>query len=1003
MKRALLFDLTGCIVLLFFCLKQICAQEYFQQEVNYTIQVTLNDTSHELSAYVSIEYTNNSPDSLKEIFFHLWPNAYANNKTALGVQLVEMRMTGFYYSKKNERGYIDQLDFKVNNKKIEWKTDSNHIDVCKLILNDPLPGGGKIIISTPFIVKLPDSKFSRLGHKKQAYYITQWYPKPAVYDKFGWHAFPYLSRGEFYSEFGSYDVYITLPKNYVIAATGDLVDNEKELTWLHEKAKRTKAKEEFIESKWDFPASDPETKTLHYHQDNVHDFAWFADKRFNVLKGELTLPHSKRKVTSWAMFTDTEADLWKKSIEYINDAVFNYSLWIGDYPYNNVTAVQTPYTFGTGMEYPNITIIGVSDNRAILEYIIMHEVGHNWFYGILGSNEREFPWMDEGFNSFYENRYNETKYPERSILNSYFPDFVFDNLFDLGSFRTRYLYYISYLYSASNHIDQPINLHSEEYRMINYTSMVYHKPVVAFTYLRSYLGEKVFDKAMKQYFEKWKYKHPYPNDFRKIMEDVSGKNLNWFFDDLIATTSKIDYKIKSVKIEKENTINIKIKNNGQINSPFSISGLKNDSIISTQWYEGFKGKQIFQFHAGNFDKYKIDANYNIPEIKRKNNSYKAKGILRKTEPLDIQFLWSIDNPNKTQIYYSPAIGWNNYNKFMMGIAVYNNPVFPKKIDYVIMPLYSFKTKNLNGAFRTGLNLFPTNYFINHIWFGVSGKQYNIKGNNSVQFQKLAPEINIVFKNNNVKKPIKKNLKITHVRIRNSPVLYESKNIYFSDYKYSDEGYISYNINKVAYSYINNRKINPFSFNIVFNLGNEFFKYFAEYKHHIFYNKPNKGINIRLFWGQQTNYSPLNLDFQLSGLTGLQDYFYDNTFLGRNENNGVFSQQFFEKDGGFKILTPIGQASEWLAAINIKSSIPLNIPIEIFVDIGTYNYSHTIYYDAGLELKVINNIFEIYFPLAMSMEMEDWCKSNYNDYLERVRFTLYLNKCNPFELLKNINL
>ena len=168
----------------------LSAQEYFQQEVNYIIDVELNDENHTLKGMVYIDYTNNSPDDLSFIWFHLWPNAYKDNSTALYEQQIENGSTSLYYASEAERGYIDGLNFKVDGKIVRWDYDTEHIDICKLILNKPIRAGESIRISTPFFVKIPDAAFSRLGHIKQSYMITQWYPKPAVYDKDGWHPMP---------------------------------------------------------------------------------------------------------------------------------------------------------------------------------------------------------------------------------------------------------------------------------------------------------------------------------------------------------------------------------------------------------------------------------------------------------------------------------------------------------------------------------------------------------------------------------------------------------------------------------------------------------------------------------------------------------------------------------------------------------------------------------------------------------------------------------------------
>ncbi len=209
-------------------------RNYWQQEVNYEIHVKLDDVHHFLRGDISINYTNNSPDTLFYIFFHLWPNAYKSTFTAFSKQYLENDSTSFYYAPDSMRGFIDSLNFEINGLTTTIKYDSINPDIAKVNLLAPLYPGKQIAIYTTFRVKIPHT-FSRLGHVGQQYAISQWYPKPAVYDRYGWHAFPYLDQGEFYSEFGSFDVDITLPKNYVVGATGILQDKS-EQEWLDKKS-----------------------------------------------------------------------------------------------------------------------------------------------------------------------------------------------------------------------------------------------------------------------------------------------------------------------------------------------------------------------------------------------------------------------------------------------------------------------------------------------------------------------------------------------------------------------------------------------------------------------------------------------------------------------------------------------------------------------------------------------------------------------------------------------
>ena len=218
-----LFAVITCL-----CSVVVYSQDnYWQQQVNYDIDVALNDKNHTLKGFLNLEYTNNSPDQLDFIWFHLWPNAYKNENTAFAKQLFRDPEGKKRWKDIKDKGYIDSLAFKVNGVAAKTEADPENIDIVKLLLPNPLKPGEKVKITTPFFVKLATYN-SRSGHEAQSYMVCQWYPKPAVYDRKGWHPIPYLDQGEFYSEFGSFKVNITLPSSYIVGSTG-LLQNEAEL------------------------------------------------------------------------------------------------------------------------------------------------------------------------------------------------------------------------------------------------------------------------------------------------------------------------------------------------------------------------------------------------------------------------------------------------------------------------------------------------------------------------------------------------------------------------------------------------------------------------------------------------------------------------------------------------------------------------------------------------------------------------------------------------------
>jgi hypothetical protein len=996
------------------------SQNYWQQRVNYTINVKLNDQKHELSGFENVEYHNNSESTLTFIYFHLWPNAYKDNTTALAKQFLSQGSRSFYFAPESDRGYIDSLHFKAGDEVLRTEIDKDNPDICKVYLPKPLLPGDKVNISTPFRVKIPSCRFSRLGHDNQAYYISQWYPKPAVYDAGGWNPMPYLDQGEFYSEFGSFDVSITLPENYVLAATGERYDAPEEEDFLNRKILETEKIIKRLDSVYykkdmSFPASSQKFKTVRFKQDNVHDFAWFTDKRFHVLRGDLTLPHSKRNVYTWAFFTDDEIHLWKDAIGYISDATFYYSLWNGDYAYNHVTAVDGVISAGGGMEYPMITIIGKTSEAFNLDVVITHEVGHNWFYGMLGSNERKHAWMDEGINSFYEMRYVRTKYPRATVADMLGYDSTF-SLLGVNKLKQDYSYYALYAMQAKKNTDQPCELPAAEYSEFNYASIVYSKTAVLFNYLMNYMGEENFDIAMQFYFEQCKMKHPDPTDLRKVLEYFSEKKLDWFFDDLVGTTKKLDYKIVHAAKEKsDGTYMVEIKNTGQVKGPVALCGMNNGKVTGMIWYDGFEGSKVLEFPPAEVDEFKIDYFAFMPEVNRKNNTLRMRGIFKKTEPYKLQFIAAADNPDKTQIFLAPAVAYNMYNSLMIGGAYYNHILFEKKFETEIVPMYSFGNNSLAGLGAMRLNLHPQKVF-SSIIFQVKASRFayeqNVYTNN---YNKVAGEIDLEIRKKHFTSPYTHKFGYRYVQVQKEITNYSYDTLGGNYYPFKDNFF--YGVHDFIYLFSKSSALTPFNIKMNVQAGSDVQKISLTYNGKFFVNK-TKYVEVRAFAGKMLYMNPNSLvdyRFRSSGWTGYNDYLYDFSYAGRSEYGGVAAAQFTEVDGAMKIYTALGQTADWIAAVNIKSPRIFKLPLLVYADFATTasdgfpgqgNFSSsagsgqsTLLYNAGIDIIIARDICEIFVPLFISRNIQDVNNLNGIDFIHQVRFTFNLNKINPFILLK----
>jgi len=1030
-------NLKKLFFLLFIVIAKLyCGQSsYFQQKVDSYINVSLDDKNHFLNGDIKVIYTNNSNTNLDSIIFHVWPNAYKNIDTELGKQKIEDGQLYIKYAPNYTRGYMDSLKFKVDGESIKWKLDDQYIDIAILQLNTSLKQGDSIEITTPFRVKIPSGRFSRLGHIGQSYQITQWFPKPAVYDEDGWHPMPYLNQGEFYSEYGKYDVSITLPENYVLMATGDL-QNQEEIEFLNKKVKLTEkliaenklpVKDSMGQTNMVFPKSSKKLKTVRFKQENVHDFAWFADKRYHVLKGEVQLPSSEKTVETWALFTNNEAKLWANAIEYLNDATYYFSKWVGEYPYSHVTAVDGTISAGGGMEYPNITVIGSSGNKYGLETVIVHEVGHNWYYGILGSNERDNAWMDEGLNTYIEIRYFEEKYGNKNILNLS----TGRSKIDLD-IQHKDVHRVSYQFNASRNYDQPMQMGSPKFTSMNYGGIVYSKTGIGFHYLKDYLGEELFDDCMHTYFDKWKFKHPKPKDIAEVFSLNSNKNLSWFFDDFINTTDKVDYSIKSIKKINETQYLIKLKNNRGIPGPTNIVHLtkgENDTLnaFDLTWIDGFKKDTSLIIKSKNSPThFGLDFHMNTTDFNFQNHLYRTSGIAKNIKPISFKIIpYSIKSNSKNQIHFTPTNGWNYHDKFMIGTALYNTGIKENKNEWVLNPMYAFGSKSIvgSGSFTKNIN---TNSFFPRISLGYKVQSYHSKFEqipNLDRWVKQELSSNFRIKSKNLRSSPKQSIKFRALKIDQyipsglfiQPPTTEPTTRYYGTVEYliSNKQFLKPKQLKLNYVYgldesrslVNNVQLTSDLTYV--------------------YNKKMDKLNIRFFGGYHFYQNIGNeFCFYLRGIQGSTDYLYDHLFLGRNVNNfeNLLSQQNTNTYGGFKVNSLAGKSDDWLLSTNIKTDIP-GLPFGLFLDfayydeplfmanMGSWTTNHILSYNAGLKTTIIqiNNkpILEIYVPIiyseniSSSRNLTNAVAVNELSFFQRINFIFNFKSLNPFLIKKQI--
>jgi hypothetical protein len=994
---------------------------YFQQEVHYQIRVALDDANHILQGQVRMEYVNHAPHTLTEIWIHLWPNAYHSRRTAFCRQQLRMGQTDFYFAPDSALGYIRQLDFRVNGQVASWQYHPEHTDIARIVLAEPLPPGGRATIETPFQVKIP-ATFSRMGHRGQSYQITQWYPKPAVYDARGWHPMPYLDMGEFYSEFGSFEVEITLPENYVVGATG-VLQSPQERAFLLRKVAETQAELTHLETVGDkpdqkpaaekdtFPPSSPVLKTIRYRADRVHDFAWFADKRFYVLRDTARLK-SGQEVECWAMFPPSKSRSWRQAAFYVRRAVEFYSEHVGDYPWPQATAVQSALSAGGGMEYPMITVIGDVGSEAALDEVITHEVGHNWFYGILATNERDYPWMDEGLNSYYEQRYMEQYYGE-----SEFSPKAATRAFEPQVFGSLPAILLTMLARSGD--PQTPSSSVEAFSSIGYYANAYSKPTLYLRWLEKAVGRPLFDRAMQHYYQQWKFRHPYPEDLRAAWKEV-GLEADWFFK-AMESAQVFDLALRRIRRLPDGSWEIWIKNGGAQRGPFSISAFQSGKAVHTQWYPTPQNALVkVTFPGVAADAFEVDHERATLDAFRGNNQRRTGGLFPGLRPLYVRPLVPFEAAGHTAFGVLPWLAWNQYDKTMVGLALYSPFLPPQRLRYYLLPGIGTASGNIIGLADVQYRFLPGG-LVPHATLGLNVRSATYahrlgEGGYRMQYWRWSPALRLDLRS--ASPVFVHGLDVRAIFLQKQEPTFDEQGVFTGKLDRAAQIY------EVRYEAQNFANPNPYRTSVALE-GQRYWvqgalasylRASAEWEQEFFY-KPKKRLYARFFGGyflhntqrRRGNVATNSLTNDVARASfalnpqGFNDYRFDEVFLGRTDRRGFLARQVSQTEGGFKnafgpaYAQVFGNSNDFIAALNLRADLPFPLPFKPYFDLGYFRdatplgasrpLSEQLVWSGGLMLEILRGRFEMYFPLVHSTALRQLYASATDNYWQRITWSL----------------
>ncbi|MEW6467715.1 MAG: M1 family metallopeptidase [Bacteroidota bacterium] len=681
---------------------------YWQQDVHYHIKANIDEKTDIITASMELTYWNNSPDELGFVFFHLYQNAFTPGSYYEDLQNNNGVFPKYGHYEAQKLGTVVS---KMQSGGKELKTELDNT-ILKVFLDQPLKSGESITFSIDFKTYFQNNTpmrrrmkmFYSYGNNKH-YDGVHWYPRIAVYDrKMGWDTDQHLEK-EFYGDFGTYDVELTFANNMIVEATGTLLNRKEVLPDdLRAKLDIKNFKDKPFNSAPSviIPYDSTVRKTWYYHAENVHDFAWTADPTYRI--GEAWW----NGVQVVALAQEGVASRWQNAASYTAKVIQVYSEDFGMYAYPKMVVADAR----DGMEYPMLTLDGGYDPD--YRDLLAHEVGHNWFYGMVGTNETYRALLDEGFTQFLTCWAYEKIDGKARVRN------LPKNKYVVAHMDTDYVrnseVYNGYMFDAIQGDETVLNTHSAAFngalRHGGGYRQVYMKTAVMLYNLQYVLGDELFLKAMQYYVEKWKMCHPYVEDWKAAMIEYTKVDLNWFFDQWIDTYKTIDYKVDGYKKgDTPGEYVIGFERLGRMQMPIDFIVIdKNDSVhkfhIPNGWFVKKTDAVVLPRWIG-WDKVQIgyqatvkipagikeviiDPTHRLADVNMLNNSLKV--------PIDYRFdskIWNMPSWKEYRLQYAPDFWYNGYDGIKLGL-------------------------NLNGGFANYKNIFDAS-----VWFNSGLVQSNL--------------------------------------------------------------------------------------------------------------------------------------------------------------------------------------------------------------------------------------------------------------------------------------
>jgi hypothetical protein len=894
-----------------------------------SISASYNTETHQLLVQQELTYVNQSSDTLNKIVLYDWNHAYSDKNSELGKRFSDEFVRRFHFAPKKELGFTQINTVQTaSGQNLSWNRLPEGIELLEVNLITRLHPGASTVVKMQYVLQFPYEEFTHYGWNNKGD-LAAWdcFLSPAEYENHQFIAYTNANLDDAALASSSYALAIQVPENYSV------VSNLDEL-------KTTTTSAQF---------SGTARKQLSL---SIQKKSNFTAQTINGLTVITNIKSSTKKQA------EKEAAI-AQIVSYVQER-------IGQYPYKTITVTQADYDRNPFYGLNQLpSFISPFSTDLLFELQFLKTYTNNFLRSSLQLDFRKDHWVVDAIQLYTMMNYMTRYHPEVKMMGNLnrFAVLRSYRLINMD-FNEQYAYY--FLIMARLNLDQALGDSKDVYLRFNEKIAMKYKAGLALKYLDSYTNYVTVSPSIQSFYSKATQQYCHASDFEQLLRAQSVQNLDWFFNSLINSNQSIDYRFSKSK-KKADKLELTLQNKTGTAAPIPVYGLKNKKVVYYEWFQTAARDTTFTVPRSLADTWVINYKNEVPEFNTRNNWLKTHSLVGNNRPFKFTLMKDIEDPKYNQLLFVPTVEFNLYDGIAPGLRLHNKTVLAKPIVFDVNPMYATLKKTVIGHFSVMVNEFQKNGNPFQTIYGMSGAYFHYAPDAS--YSKLNPFVTFYFREPDLRDNHRKMFTLRYNKVHKEVSSYVFNPIQ------------NYEIYSLKYVDVKSEINHTLQFSYGAHLSNEIGKLSTEIQYREMYAH-NRQIKFRSFTGafvynkNTTNY----FDF---GLSNPNDYLFEYDFFGRSETSGLFSQQYFMADGGFKSMIAPFSSSRWMSTINVSATI-WNW-IEYYHDFGVLENKQSkmdVVYDGGISLSLVPDYFELFLPVYSS---NGW-DINSPQYAQNIRFT-----------------